>query len=308
MFFYKVKFLAIPEIKFAGTVRTEKYKNIISDRKNIIEIGIVNGGSVCVSSEKETWITPRSYFSCLFPDANLHLKASSNNLLYMSFAAITGNFEFEKLNTKDISSTSDFLKSTEKDILLPFFFDLDSKFTETERLLRLLISEYLKETAEGKLRALSLWFEVAANISELFKQSLLNESAFNYGEYYSRKVKRYIENHYQTKINIRDIASELGITPNYLSRIFKESTGKTITEFINLTRLYHARRLAYDKTLKFEQIAKQVGICDIYYLNRLFKKYHGTSLNYCRMTDHEISLYHDKPWDIDNLSEDIYKG
>lgn len=43
------------------------------------------------------------------------------------------------------------------------------------------------------------------------------------------------------------------------------------------------------------------------YLNRLFHKYYGSSLYACRLTDKEISLYHEKPWEVEKLAEDIYR-
>ena len=99
----------------------------------------------------------------------------------------------------------------------------------------------------------------------------------------------------------------LNISPNYLSNIFRKSTGKTVTEFIAETRIYHARRLAYNGDMSFEKIASEVGICNEKYLNKLFKKYFGTSIKKCVMTDHEISLYHDKPWEVENLTKDIFE-
>lgn len=308
MVFYKIRFHSFPTIKFASTVRTDKYKNIISHRKNILEIGTSHGTPIRIYSDKESIIRPSNSFITCTPDISYRAEATTADPLYMSFAAISGDFTAKKFDSDEIESISAFLDEVKEDILLPFIFPLDTNYTEIERLFRLLIMEYLKETAEGHLRAISLWFEITAYVSDIFKQSLLKNSSFNYGEYYSRKAKRYIEDHYHDKITVQDIATQLGITPNYLSRIFKTSTGKTLTEFIAITRLYHARQFAYDKELTFEEIARRVGICDIYYLNRLFHKYYGTSLYACRMTDHEISLFHDKPWDVDNLTEDIYKG
>ena len=275
MIFYKLKFRSFPSMKFATCVRTNNYKNIITKRSKIIEISIMQGASICQTIENKDIIKPSFSFSSSFPDMSFRSKAVGDEMIYLSCAAVTGDFLYEKFDTDKIESVSDFIEQNKDEIVLPMHFMLDENYTDIERLFRLLITEYLKETPEGELKALSLWFEIAASISALFKNSLLKEINFNYGEYYSRKVKRYIEEHYQEKISVCDISSSLGITPNYLSRIFKKSTGKTITEFIALTRLYNARKLAYNKTLTFGEIAKKVGICDASYLNRLFNKYYG---------------------------------
>jgi len=307
MIFYKLTFHSFPKLQFACSTCTDHYKNIFTYRQNLIEISVGHGSSVQYESDDECYTLPSDCFKIIMPDMNFRAHAVEPIPIFSSTAAITGEFSYERFDTDQIEDLENFLRNEKDSLFLPRHLELGENYTEIERLFRLLIVQYLKETPEGRLHALSLWFEIAATVSEYFHRQLIEEAPKRNSEYYSQKVKRFIKQHYRDKISVQEIADNLGITSSYLSRVFRKSTGKTISEFVTLTRLYHARQLAYNSDLTFAQIAKEVGICDVHYLNRLFHKFYGTSLYACRLTDKEISLYHDKPWDVENLTEDIYR-
>ena len=307
MIFYKLSFQSFPKLQFACTTCTDHYKNIVDHRQNFCEISVGHGTPILYESDSEAYTIPPGCFTVILPDMHFQARAMTTAPHYSSTAAIVGTFSFEKYDSAQIDDLPSFLNREKDSLLVPRYMELAEDYTEVERLFRLLIMQYLKETAESKLRALSLWFEILAYISDRFKRTLTDSAPARGSEYYTQKVKRFIEQHYKDKIVVSRIAESLGITPGYLSKVFHKSTGKTIPEFITLTRLYHARQLAYDKQLTFAEIAREVGICDVHYLNRLFHKFYGTSLYACRLADREISLYHDKPWDVEELREDIYK-
>lgn len=307
MIFYKLIFHSFPKLQFACTTCTDHYKNIVDHRQNFFEISVGHGTPIIYESEAETITIPSGCFTIILPDMHFQSRALEQTPHYSSTAAIVGEFSYEKYDSAALENPAAFLHQAKDDLLIPRYMELEEDYTEVERLFRLLIMQHLKETAESKLHALSLWFEILAYISDRFKRTLIDPAPARSGEYYTQKVKRFIEQHYKDKIVVSQIAFSLGITPGYLSKVFHKSTGKTIPEFITLTRLYHARQLAYDKQLTFTEIAREVGICDVHYLNRLFHKFYGTSLYACRLADREISLYHDKPWDVEELREDIYK-
>jgi YesN/AraC family two-component response regulator len=91
-------------------------------------------------------------------------------------------------------------------------------------------------------------------------------------------VIAYVTAHYSDEnLNISTIGEAFGLTPSYLSKQFKTQTGEALLEFINKTRLEHAKRLLADptQTLSVSEIARQVGYADINTFNRIFKKYEG---------------------------------
>jgi two-component system response regulator YesN len=73
------------------------------------------------------------------------------------------------------------------------------------------------------------------------------------------------------------IADYCHISPSYLSRIFKDKKGYTITEQVNRTRIEEARHLLQVSNSTIEEIAKMVGFSDRSYFCKVFKKQVGLS-------------------------------
>lgn len=71
---------------------------------------------------------------------------------------------------------------------------------------------------------------------------------------------------------IASYASEIGISENYLSRLVKKHTGRSVGAWIDIVRIQRAKRLLSDTSQPIIDIAAAVGIDDQSYFSRLFKK------------------------------------
>ena len=90
-------------------------------------------------------------------------------------------------------------------------------------------------------------------------------------------VKKYIEHNYtDPKLNLAYVAQHFGFSASYLSRKFKQDTGKNFVEYLTEVRMETAKKLA-GKGSKMFQTASEVGIPDPNYFSRCFKKYTGVS-------------------------------
>ncbi len=85
------------------------------------------------------------------------------------------------------------------------------------------------------------------------------------------------ENYTSVELSLKVIANQCGISPSYLSRIFKNKKGYTITEQINRTRIEEAKRILQGSDITVEETAKQVGFGDRSYFCKVFKKQVGLS-------------------------------
>lgn len=75
--------------------------------------------------------------------------------------------------------------------------------------------------------------------------------------------------------NIATYAEEAGISENYLSRLVKQSTGRSVGAWIDIVRIQRAKRLLSDTSLSVIDIAASVGVEDQSYFSRLFKRETG---------------------------------
>lgn len=71
------------------------------------------------------------------------------------------------------------------------------------------------------------------------------------------------------------LASDLNISPYYLSHLFKEYTGSSFTDYLAECRIERAVELMKDPELTLAQIGDMVGYADQNYFSRVFKKRRG---------------------------------
>lgn len=91
------------------------------------------------------------------------------------------------------------------------------------------------------------------------------------------EVAEYINDNYQANISLNDVAEDFYMSKSYLSRIFKENTGFTVNEYINITRIKKAQELLEQSEYNVTEISEMVGYESITYFEKVFKKYLETS-------------------------------
>jgi len=92
-----------------------------------------------------------------------------------------------------------------------------------------------------------------------------------------RRARRHIEEHYSSRIALASIAELLNVSPNYLSRLFRQETGLTLTAYVQKVRLEHARRLLGEGRQSISEIAYRVGYQTYRDFYRNFVKYEQSS-------------------------------
>ncbi|QHT59690.1 response regulator [Paenibacillus lycopersici] len=90
-----------------------------------------------------------------------------------------------------------------------------------------------------------------------------------------RRVASHIEERLQENWTVKQLAETFGLNASYLSVLFKREMGKTISEFVQDTRIEHARELLKDPSIKVYEVADRVGIQTSAYFTYLFKKLVG---------------------------------
>jgi two-component system response regulator YesN len=102
------------------------------------------------------------------------------------------------------------------------------------------------------------------------------------GESLADKVKAYIAEHYSENVSRQELADQLFVNSDYLSRVFNKEAGMPIPDYITQVRMEEAKRLLHtDSTVS--DIAIRVGIDNYSYFSTVFKKYTGiTPMEYRR--------------------------
>jgi signal transduction histidine kinase/ABC-type sugar transport system substrate-binding protein/AraC-like DNA-binding protein len=85
----------------------------------------------------------------------------------------------------------------------------------------------------------------------------------------------YLHQNYASPVTRQEIAQAVGVSPNYLSRIFRQEVGISAWDCLNRFRIRKARELLLDSTDTITAIATQVGFNDSAYFSRVFRKLTG---------------------------------
>ncbi len=89
----------------------------------------------------------------------------------------------------------------------------------------------------------------------------------------SYQAKIFLEDNFQQKIKISDVARALGVSYPYLARVFKKDIGKTMVSYLQEIRISEIKKLLGNTGLTIKEIAPRVGFDNEYYLSRVFKQY-----------------------------------
>lgn len=90
-------------------------------------------------------------------------------------------------------------------------------------------------------------------------------------------VFQHIEQHYKEELSVDRLAGMANLSRYHFSRLFKELSGHTVTEYITMTRLGKADYLLRHSPLTVSEVAAATGFNDIYYFSRTFKKHKKVS-------------------------------
>jgi len=90
-------------------------------------------------------------------------------------------------------------------------------------------------------------------------------------------------------LSASDFAAQYGLSLNYLNRMVKKSTGRTVGSWIDTVRVTRAKRLLRDTDSSMIDIAVAVGLDDQSYFARFFKKHTGETPSEFRKSMHELS-------------------
>lgn len=87
-----------------------------------------------------------------------------------------------------------------------------------------------------------------------------------------KAILEYIKINYMNPISIKDLANVVNFSEHYFMRFFKKYMGMTCVDYINEYRLNIATNLLETTDMSIMEIAVKVGVNNISYFNKIFKK------------------------------------
>lgn len=91
------------------------------------------------------------------------------------------------------------------------------------------------------------------------------------------KVINYIRDNYSRNITLSEAAALVGVTPEYLSKLFNQKVNVNFVIFLRNFRISIAKRMILSGKYRIQEVAEQVGFKDPKYFNKVFKSVCGIS-------------------------------
>jgi len=90
-------------------------------------------------------------------------------------------------------------------------------------------------------------------------------------DHFMIKAERYILENYHRPLTLADTAEQCYLSPNYLSRLFREKKGMTFLELLTAVRIENAKRMLHEPWVRIYEIAEAVGYGSWKHFCRVFK-------------------------------------
>ncbi|MBQ2737295.1 MAG: AraC family transcriptional regulator [Clostridia bacterium] len=188
----------------------------------------------------------------------------------------------------DSSIIEENMLSYEAEILYMFFVQSENKikqfskdhpsYASISRSMNEAFDEYSAKDVCYKLVIRSNIYKI---MTELLRHYCVARSDDDKSVYHNvlrlRPVIDFIAESTRERLTIEQLAEIIMVSPDYFTKMFKRSIGKTPIDYINAIRVNLSMQLLIDTNQSMPEIAEAVGFCNANYFHRIFKQYMDTS-------------------------------
>lgn len=160
-------------------------------------------------------------------------------------------------------------------------------FSYAQKALRFGATDYLLKPVEGSTINMAIEHALVKIDAARQDRSLLSgdDSAGSFedtpnpesSESIADSIKSYIDDNYPENIRITMFSDKYFFSKEYLSRLFKQSFGYSIYEYVLKVRMENAAILICDEDIKIQDVGNKVGFSDNNYFSKAFKNYYNIS-------------------------------
>jgi len=152
-----------------------------------------------------------------------------------------------------------------------------SEFEYARKALRCGVCDYLlKPIDKQQLAEVLQRVQKLSSKAELVVQDKTDDEEVHRGHHAIHTIKMLLLEQYDRNFDLEQISEQVGMSSHYVSRLFKQMTGSTITDHLIDIRIEKAKQFLTDHPqMKNYEIAQSVGYSDPVYFQKLFKKVTG---------------------------------
>lgn len=261
-----LKFDKIPKIGFTHHYYSEHYCNYYSKKKSSFEIVYINKGTIKVEFKENIFYAKEGSILVLFRHLPIKLSSLYDSPQEHCTIQIVLDYDFELIDDENCFSANG--------VILPF---ITKPCNETEELKKDLYDITYKLSLLSDEQDFICSLKAISIIKKLdeIARSKHNLSTSACADNICASIKNYVNDNIAQKISLSDVALFLGKTPNYINAVFKKAEGITINHYICKEKVHLISYMIQKENIPFPLACKQVGITDVSYGYRIFKKIIG---------------------------------
>ncbi|NLB81938.1 MAG: helix-turn-helix transcriptional regulator [Clostridiaceae bacterium] len=256
--------ISIPTIGFAHHFYTDKSYHVNYGFQKSIEIVYIKVGSLFGELNGYNFEVSEDNFLILFRHLPIRLYTDGKNPHSHCSMQLLLDYDFDFFMNNSNKKSG---------LILPF---VTPSCTQTDCLKKDLfsaISDISMSKDEKQLSSAITGLNILKELSSIYQKKLLeNKSPYSILEY---QTKKYIASNLRNVLTLCDIAKHLNKTPNYLNYVFKKECGMSIIQYSNKEKIRLICEMIQYRDIPFKVACENVGISDISYAYRMFKKYIG---------------------------------
>ncbi len=273
--YYKVSIQQQPSLMYLKSYRAENFSyNFRVTHGKILEFSYIQEGTLTeVDANGTRTYAPGTFFTVRTDQPRRHY--SDSPVYHVFEASLRFWGEIVPMTEEDVRH---WLPQDNEVIVATRITDTKT-VGELEKHLKQAIHCYHKSPHDRFLQvriAMMELFQVMTNYS--IRQAHQNGRSGEKQNAYCRQACIYVAEHLSKPIRESAVANRLGITTNYLSKVFSASMGMTLMEYVQRVKIQHVAQKIVDCDYSLSEAAEAVGIESTKYLSRLFRKHMGMSV------------------------------
>jgi AraC-like DNA-binding protein len=244
-----------PETDWAINTRT------IPDHEFVL---ITEGSGIIAIEGKEHKAKAGAFFH-FYPTLVHALKSCNENP--MSFLAV--HFSFANIHYENNN-----WKLEDEEPLMPFPPVLEIKnYIKLKKIMIEINKHWQNKDIGYELMCNGLFLQLLNGILQDYR---LNN--YNYSSHVKvEEIISYIYSNLDKKLSIKTLADVVKLSPDYMSKIFKQITGYSLVRYINKCRVDVAKKMLLEDGMKVKEVAGMLSFKDEFYFSRVFKNIEGVS-------------------------------
>lgn len=233
------------------------------------------------------WVTKGSGIYCIDMEK---YRVADNTVFMIPPGRIRQFMAEEEITGYVLSFNTDFLYLSTDGPGRPFFEEVVADFNKVNMLSldadQDVLQNVLREMTREFDNYLMHRLEILSGLMKVFLIHLKRSSRSVRQQFASsQKMKLFnnfsskLEKHFLTKRLVADYASELSVTPNYLTEVVKKVTGYSASYHIQQRMVQEAKRLAIYSDASMKVVAYTLGFDDLSHFSKFFKNAAGMNFS-----------------------------